>query len=74
MFEVKCTSCKQTTTVPFEPAKGKPVYCKPCFTKRRTNRPIRSREPIRFDINNAWAIRGDKYTRIKQKPKSIFKR
>ena len=74
MFEVKCTSCKQATTVPFEPTKGKPVYCKTCFAKRRTNRPVRSSEPIRFDINNAWAIRRDKHTRRKQKPRSVFKK
>ena len=73
MFEVKCTSCKQATTVPFEPTKGKPVYCKTCFAKRRTNRPVRSSEPIRLDINNAWAIRRDKHTRIKQKPRNVFK-
>ena len=74
MFEVKCTSCKQATTVPFEPTKGKPVYCRACFAKRRTNRPVRSYEPIRFDMNNAWAIRGDKHARRKQKPKSVFKK
>jgi CxxC-x17-CxxC domain-containing protein len=74
MFEVKCTSCKKTTTVPFEPTKGKPVYCKPCFAKRRTNRPKRPREPIRFDMSNAWASRGDDSQRRKQKPKSVFKR
>jgi CxxC-x17-CxxC domain-containing protein len=74
MFEAKCTSCKKTTAVPFEPTKGKPVYCKTCFAKRRTNHPVRSNKAIRFNMNNAWAIRGDKYTGKKQKPKSVFKR
>jgi CxxC-x17-CxxC domain-containing protein len=57
MYEVKCTSCKKDTTVPFEPTKGKPVYCKACFAKRRNKRPERSRGPIKLDMNNAWAIR-----------------
>ena len=57
MFEVKCTECKKDTTVPFEPTKGKPVYCKTCFAKHRPKRSVRSSEPISLDINNAWARR-----------------
>lgn len=57
MFDVKCTSCGKSTTVPFEPTKGKPVYCKTCFAKRRNNRPDRSRQPISLDLKNAWAMR-----------------
>ena len=74
MFEVKCTSCNKVTTVPFEPRKDKPVYCKPCFSKNRTNHPIRSSEPIRFNVNNAWAIRKDNYVGRTQKPKSVYNR
>lgn len=74
MYDVKCTSCKQATTVPFEPTKGKPIYCRTCFAKRRSNRPVRSSEPITFDISNAWARRGNNYSRRKQKPKSVFKK
>jgi len=74
MFEVKCTDCKKDTTVPFEPTKGKPVYCKTCFSKRRSNRPARTNEPIRFNLNNAWAIRGDNFARRTPKTKSVFKR
>lgn len=72
MFEVKCTACKKDTTVPFEPTKGKPVYCKTCFSKHRTKRPVRSSEPIRININNAWATRRDKFTRRTAKTKSVF--
>ena len=74
MFEVKCTSCKKVTTVPFEPRKDKPVYCKTCFSKNRTKRPIRSSEPIRLNVDNAWAIRRDNYTGRTKKPKSGFNR
>ncbi|PVX23210.1 MAG: hypothetical protein CW716_12650 [Candidatus Bathyarchaeum sp.] len=56
MFEVKCTDCGKTTTVPFEPTKGKPVYCRECLSKHR-KKPARenSREPITFNMKNAWA-------------------
>ena len=58
MHEVKCTDCGEDTTVPFEPTKGKPVYCRACLPKHRTNQRERSREPITFNIKNAWARRG----------------
>lgn len=31
MTEVMCAECGQTTTVPFIPRNGKPVYCSMCF-------------------------------------------
>ncbi len=55
MFEVKCTDCGKSTTVPFDPTKGKPVYCKPCFSKHRTNQREWSGASISFDMKNAWA-------------------
>ncbi|KON33137.1 hypothetical protein AC477_01955 [miscellaneous Crenarchaeota group-1 archaeon SG8-32-1] len=73
MFEVKCTECQKNTTVPFEPTKGKPVYCKTCFSKHRTQRTRRPIEPITFDMKNAWATRGEKLRKTPKEPKSIFK-
>ncbi|MGC9611096.1 MAG: CxxC-x17-CxxC domain-containing protein [Minisyncoccia bacterium] len=32
-FEVICSSCGKTTTVPFEPQPGRPVYCQDCLAK-----------------------------------------
>lgn len=32
---VTCSDCGQTTTVPFKPVKGKPVFCRDCFVKQR---------------------------------------
>ncbi|MEJ2243424.1 MAG: hypothetical protein P8X87_02635 [Candidatus Bathyarchaeota archaeon] len=59
MYDVKCTECGKDTTVPFEPTKGKPVYCKSCFSKRRgKSRERPRREPIMFNMKNAWASRG----------------
>ncbi len=37
--EVKCSDCGKTTTVPFKPTAGKPVYCRECLGKHRTRRP-----------------------------------
>ena len=63
----------EATTVPFEPTKGKPIYCRTCFSKRRTKRRETSTGPITFDMKNAWASRG--VTRHEKKPeKSIFTR
>jgi len=36
--EVKCSDCGKTTTVPFKPTAGKPVYCRECLAKHRTQR------------------------------------
>ena len=34
-FEVVCSECGATTTVPFKPSGDRPVYCRDCFQKRR---------------------------------------
>ena len=33
---VNCAQCNVSTTVPFLPTQGRPVYCRDCFTKMRT--------------------------------------
>jgi CxxC-x17-CxxC domain-containing protein len=30
-----CSQCGRTTTVPFRPTQGRPVYCRECFLSRR---------------------------------------
>ena len=32
---VQCAQCGQTTTVPFYPSQGRPVYCRSCFIASR---------------------------------------
>jgi CxxC-x17-CxxC domain-containing protein len=34
-FEATCAECGATTTVPFKPSQGRPVYCRDCFRSRR---------------------------------------
>ena len=36
MFKITCADCKKETEVPFRPHPGRPVYCRECFSKRKT--------------------------------------
>lgn len=38
MFDAVCAECGTTTTVPFKPTQGRPVYCRDCFQQQRSNR------------------------------------
>ncbi|MHB8763038.1 MAG: zinc-ribbon domain containing protein [Deferrisomatales bacterium] len=35
-FSVVCSDCGCQTEVPFQPTQDRPVYCKDCFSRRRT--------------------------------------
>ena len=41
-----CTDCGTTTTVPFRPIQGKPVYCRPCFNAYRSGPSSTFKEPV----------------------------
>lgn len=34
---IVCSDCGKNSEVPFQPKKDKPVYCKECLPKHRTN-------------------------------------
>ncbi len=36
MHQATCADCQQACEVPFKPSGDRPVYCKPCFTRRKT--------------------------------------
>ena len=38
MHEATCADCGGVAKVPFEPSGDRPVYCKDCFAKQRSNR------------------------------------
>ncbi len=38
LVEVVCDECGAVTKVPFKPTQGKPVYCRECYEKRKTER------------------------------------
>jgi len=73
MFEVKCTDCGKSATVPFKPTKGKPVYCKTCFSKHGQKQRKGSIVKRNFDMKNAWAIRGDNWQGTRnEEHRSVF--
>ena len=37
MHPVTCAECGKETEVPFEPRGDKPVYCRECFSKNKTD-------------------------------------
>ena len=37
--QATCSQCGKTTTVPFKPTQGRPVYCKECFQQRKAASP-----------------------------------
>jgi CxxC-x17-CxxC domain-containing protein len=53
MFEIKCTDCGKTATVPFKPTKGKPAYCRTCFSKHKS----RIGMDFKFARPKAWVRR-----------------
>ncbi|MDP9369160.1 MAG: hypothetical protein M3Q03_12945, partial [Chloroflexota bacterium] len=44
--EVVCAECGETTTVPFVPRNGNPVYCSRCFDRVRTGREVSAASPL----------------------------
>jgi CxxC-x17-CxxC domain-containing protein len=34
-YEAVCAACGATTTVPFKPSQGRPVYCRDCYRAKR---------------------------------------
>ncbi|MBV9216603.1 MAG: zinc-ribbon domain containing protein [Acidobacteria bacterium] len=33
--QARCARCQQTTTIPFYPSQGRPVYCRACFIEMK---------------------------------------
>ena len=46
--QATCSQCGRSTTLPFQPSQGKPVYCQACFQARRQNN-----TPDRGNVNGA---------------------
>lgn len=36
LYEAICADCSKVCEVPFKPSETRPVYCKPCFAKRKS--------------------------------------
>jgi len=37
MHKATCSDCGQETEVPFKPIEGRPVYCRDCYQKHKTD-------------------------------------
>jgi CxxC-x17-CxxC domain-containing protein len=37
LYPATCSECGQQTEVPFNPSPGKPVYCRECFSSRKSS-------------------------------------
>ena len=38
MHKATCSDCGKECEVPFKPTEGRPIYCRECFQKHRTER------------------------------------
>jgi CxxC-x17-CxxC domain-containing protein len=75
MFEIKCSNCGKTDTVPFEPKADKPVYCSSCFSEERAKRQKTRTLSFGFNEKNAWARRHESFKgRKEEKPSSVFQK
>jgi CxxC-x17-CxxC domain-containing protein len=54
--QVKCSECGRITTVPFKPKEGKPVYCKECLSKHKTQK-NRPKQNLNIKKKFAWSQR-----------------
>lgn len=58
MHKATCSDCGVETEVPFRPIEGRPVYCRDCYQKHKSDRQgrrtdFRRREPmVDTDSNN----------------------
>lgn len=51
--EVVCAECGTTTTVPFVPRNGKPVYCSMCLSKVRELEEVKETVEAKVPVENA---------------------
>ena len=43
MHKAICADCKKECEVPFKPSGERPVFCRDCFSKRRTGNPSKEK-------------------------------
>ena len=49
-YPADCTDCGMPTTVPFRPAQDRPVYCRQCYSARRTSPTSSVRSTVREQL------------------------
>ena len=77
---VICADCNKECEIPFKPSGDRPVYCKECFSKRKTGNPFnanRDNRPVERDFSREHRS-GKRPAEKRQKPvkkkKSFFAR
>jgi CxxC-x17-CxxC domain-containing protein len=57
MYKVICSDCGKEAEVPFRPTRGRPVYCRECFQKRRLPRHVKHiQEPSTWGRIIKWIV------------------
>lgn len=80
MHKAICAECSKECEVPFRPAGDRPVYCKDCFSKRKTggsfkgNNDNRRAEPESSQEHPFHKHRGGEYRRPYEKKKRVPKK
>jgi CxxC-x17-CxxC domain-containing protein len=68
MYKVICAECKKECEVPFRPVADRPVYCKTCYSNRRTGsspRNLPDREELVAEITKTLNIDVSKPSKAK---------
>ena len=47
MHKATCADCRKECEVPFRPREDRPVYCKECFSKRKSDNPFKPNNDTR---------------------------
>ncbi len=67
MTEARCSDCGKKTRVPFKPTPGKPVYCRECLAKHRSQRTPQDRNQKMKDQKQFWSRRRDNWKNQSEK-------
>ena len=80
MHKAVCAECSKECQVPFRPTQDRPVYCKDCFSNRKSDSPFRGsrddapREERPFRRSRSDSPRGGAKKKFFDKKRPVFKR
>jgi CxxC-x17-CxxC domain-containing protein len=80
MYKVICADCKKECAVPFRPSGDRPVYCKECFSRRKSgsafkaNIDSRPQEPAPVQVSDIGKLQAGEKKRTVAKKKPMEKK
>ena len=74
MHKAICADCNKECEVPFKPTGDRPVYCQPCFAKRRARGPFKEKHDIKPQAAAAVKERHPGKPAIAEKRKAALKK